>query len=76
LLLLQEKKQFDEHIIEDRFFDKKSTIQLIILWLTQKVMVELFGVEVPAVSKHLSNIFSEGELQAEATVSKMEIVQN
>jgi len=39
-------------------------------------MVEPFGVEVPAVSKHLSNIFSEGELQAEATVSKMEIVQN
>ena len=75
-LLLQAKKQSNEHIIEDRFFDKKSTIQLIILWLTQKAIVEQFGVEVLAVSKHLSNIFSEVELQAEATVSKMETIQN
>ena len=45
------------------------------IWLTQKAMSELFGVEVPAISKHLSNIFSEGELQPKATVSKMEIVQ-
>jgi len=45
------------------------------IWLTQKGMAELFDVEVPAISKHLSNIFEEGELQPEATVSKMEIVQ-
>ena len=45
------------------------------IWLTQKAMSELFDVEVPAISKHLSNIFSEGELQPEATVSKMETVQ-
>ena len=45
------------------------------IWLTQKAMAELFAVEVPAISKHLSNIFSEGELQVESTVSKMEIVQ-
>ena len=45
------------------------------IWLTQKAIAELFDVEVPAISKHLSNIFSEGELQAEVTVSKMEIVQ-
>ncbi|MGL5979273.1 MAG: virulence RhuM family protein [Phocaeicola sp.] len=45
------------------------------IWLTQKGMAELFDVEVPAISKHLSNIFAEGELQVEATVSKMEIVQ-
>lgn len=45
------------------------------IWLTQKGMAELFGVEVPAVSKHLSNIFAEGELHEEATLSKMEIVQ-
>ncbi len=45
------------------------------IWLTQRAMAELFGVEVPAISKHLSNIFEEGELQEEATVSKMEIVQ-
>lgn len=44
-------------------------------WLTQKAMAELFEVNVPAISKHLSNIFEEGELEREATVSKMEIVQ-
>ena len=44
-------------------------------WMTQKAMAELFDVKVPAISKHLSNIFEEGELFKEATVSKMEIVQ-
>ena len=38
-------------------------------------MAELFGVGVPAVSKHLSNIYEEGELKEAATVFKMEIVQ-
>ncbi len=45
------------------------------IWLTQKAMAQLFDVEVPAISKHLSNIFEEGELKQEATVSKMETVQ-
>ena len=44
-------------------------------WMTQQAMAELFDVNVPAISKHLSNIFEEGELFKEATVSKMEIVQ-
>ena len=44
-------------------------------WMTQKAMAELFDVNVPAISKHLSNIFEVGELFKEATVSKMEIVQ-
>ena len=45
------------------------------LWITQKAMAELFGVQVPDISKHLTNIYDEGELDKEATVSKMEIVQ-
>ncbi len=45
------------------------------LWCTQKAMAQLFGIGVPAVSKHLANIYAEGELQAEATISKMETVQ-
>ena len=45
------------------------------LWITQKAMAELFGVQVPDISKHLANIYDEGELDKEATVSKMEIVQ-
>ena len=44
-------------------------------WLTQKRMAELFGVEVPAISKHLANIFDTGELEKEATVSILETVQ-
>ena len=43
------------------------------IWLTQKSMAELFDVNVPAVSKHLKNIFEEGELDEEVVVSKMEI---
>ena len=45
------------------------------IWITQKAMAELFGVNVPDISKHLSNIYDEGELEKGATVSKMEIVQ-
>jgi hypothetical protein len=44
-------------------------------WLTQKRMAELFGVEVPAISKHLANIFESGELNLEATLSILETVQ-
>lgn len=43
------------------------------IWCTQKAMAQLFGVGVPAISKHLKNIFEEGELQKEVVVSKMEI---
>lgn len=45
------------------------------MWLTQKSMAELFDVNVPAINKHLKNIFSEGELIQSSTTSKMEIVQ-
>lgn len=45
------------------------------IWLTQKAMAELFGVDTPAISKHLSNIYADGELVQDATVSKMETVQ-
>ena len=45
------------------------------IWLTQASMAELFGVNVPAISKHLANIYEEEELNREATVSKMETVQ-
>ncbi|MCL2721804.1 MAG: virulence RhuM family protein [Treponema sp.] len=44
-------------------------------WLTQKVMAELFDVQVPAISKHLSNIYDDGELNREATISILETVQ-
>ena len=46
------------------------------VWLTQKALAELFGVQVPGINKHLKNIFESGELSREATVSKMEIVRS
>jgi prophage maintenance system killer protein len=45
------------------------------VWLTQAQIAQLFGVNVPAISKHLANIYEEGELERPATVSEMEIVR-
>ena len=42
------------------------------IWLTQQQIAELFKVGVPAISKHLNNIFKEGELQPEEVVSILE----
>lgn len=42
-------------------------------WLTQKAIAELFDVQTPAISKHLKNIFTEGELEENMVVSKLEI---
>jgi hypothetical protein len=44
-------------------------------WLSQKMIAQLFNVEVPAISKHLTNIYIENELQKEATISILETVQ-
>lgn len=44
-------------------------------WMSQGALAELFGVKIPAVSKHLKNIFESGELEQAATVSKMETVR-
>lgn len=46
------------------------------IWLTQKAIASLFGVQVPSISKHLKNIFESGELSENATVSKMETVRS
>ena len=56
--------------------DADGKVQVLIngetLWCTQKAMAQLFGVGVPAISKHLKNIFEEGELIADSVISKME----
>ncbi len=56
--------------------DSEGKVQVVIrgetLWCTQKAMAQLFGVGVPAISKHLKNIFAEGELRADSVISKME----
>ena len=45
------------------------------IWLTQKSMAQLFDVNSQAISKHLNNIYEEGELSRESTCSKIEQVQ-
>ena len=59
--------------------NEEGKVQVLIkeetIWCTQKAMAQLFDVNLPAISKHLKNIFEEGELEVNATVSKMEIVQ-
>ena len=56
--------------------DADGKVQVVIkdetLWCTQKAMAQLFGVGVPAISKHQKNIFAEGELVADSVISKME----
>lgn len=42
------------------------------VWLTQKAIATLFGVQVPAISKHLKNIFESGELQENSVISILE----
>lgn len=60
--------------------DEEGKVQVVIkaetIWCTQKAMAQLFGVGVPAINKHLKNIFEEGELSKSVTISKMEIVVN
>lgn len=57
-----------EHSIEARYEDDT-------LWLSQKLMAELFAVDVRTVSEHLQNIFTSDELTPEATIRKFRIVQ-
>lgn len=57
---------------------KEDVVQVVYhngsVWCTQKAMAQLFDVGVPAISKHLNNIFAKGELRPDSTVSKMEKV--
>ena len=74
---MTDKDRFDFLIYNS--VDENVSVNAIVhdetIWLTQKAMAELFDVEVPAISKHLKNIYEEGELSREATISKMETVQ-
>ena len=50
----------------------KVLLQNETIWLTQKMMAELFGVGVPAINKHLSNIFESNELVENSVISILE----
>ena len=72
-------KMKESNIILYETEDGKINIDVILrdetIWLTQKSIAELFDVNIPAISKHLNNIYEEKELQKNSTISKMEIVQ-
>jgi len=57
---------------EDKDIAVKAMIRDDTIWLTQQAMADLFGVQTPAISRHLKNIFEEGELVEEVVISKME----
>jgi len=45
-------------------------------WLTQKAIARLFGVEIPAISKHLKSIYETGELERKSTLSILETTRH
>ena len=67
--------QYTLYSIDSEDIKVKGAIKDETIWVTQRGMAELFDVNVSAISKHLANIYAEGELSQPATVSKMEIVQ-
>lgn len=60
--------QSGESAIEVRYEDET-------IWLSQKLMAELFDVSVPTISEHLKNIYAQDELSKEATIRKFRTVQ-
>lgn len=67
--LIQIYQSKDSHVQLDVRIEHET------IWLTQKQMAELYGTEVPAISKHIKNIYESKELNEMSTISKMEIVQ-
>lgn len=57
-----------EQSVELRYEDEN-------IWLTQRLMAELYGVEIPTINEHISKVFSDGELTSESTIRKFRIVQ-
>lgn len=57
-----------ESAIEMRYEDEN-------IWLTQKLMAELYGVEIPTIAEHLRHIYEDSELEREATIRKFLVVQ-
>ena len=60
--------------------DEEGRVQVVIkdetIWATQKAMAQLFGVDKSGISRHIANIFKDGELRQETTVAKIATVVN
>lgn len=69
---IQKQLQFLMYSTPDEDVKVNALMKDETIWLTQKAMGELFNVNVPAISKHLKNIFDEGELQENTVISILE----
>lgn len=67
--------QFILYNLPDNSGNVQAVVEEETLWLTQKGMAQLFDVTIPAVNQHLKNIFDTGELNVQATIKKILIVQ-
>lgn len=72
--------QFLLYNLPDEALDKSGqagSVQVVVkdetIWCTQKAMAQLFGVQRPAITKHLANIFKEGELEEQVVCSNLEL---
>ncbi len=76
---MPKKKSDQSQVVLYQTPDGRVTVNVLFardnFWLTQRTMADLFGVKIPAVNKHLKNIYASGELTPGATISKMEIAQ-
>jgi len=78
-LTMPKKESNQSQVVLYHNADGKVTVNVLFahdnFWLTQRTMADLFGVKIPAVNKHLKNIYASGELTPGATISKMEMAQ-
>ncbi|MBR5678689.1 MAG: virulence protein RhuM/Fic/DOC family protein [Paludibacteraceae bacterium] len=78
---MEENRSYNQQLGIEIYTAPDNSIQLQVkvqeetVWLTQKQLADLFGVKKAAISKHVTNIFNQGELSPDSTVSKMETVQ-
>lgn len=77
--MLKDKQTYqpqDDSIVVYRSADNAIQLEVQLaeetVWLTQQQMADLFGVQIPAISKHLANIFREGELNKDSVISILE----
>ncbi len=73
--IVKQQSDFILYTSNDRDVNVEVVLKDETVWLTQKAMAGLFGVKVPAISKHLANIYETGELRKESTISILETVQ-
>lgn len=62
-------------VYNDGELEIKVSVDSETIWITQKQIAEVFGVNIPAISKHIKNIYKDNELNELSTVSILEIVQ-